>query len=57
MREKLNVTDVPGFMFGTELAEKGVTKCNIPGIDYKQFYSVWQCPRIQIEVAVSTLVT
>ena len=47
---------IPGLMYGTELSEKGITHCNVPGYDYLQFYKLWQCPKLALEVAVSTFV-
>ncbi|XP_052818100.1 uncharacterized protein LOC128244124 [Mya arenaria] len=42
---------VPALMYGTQLAEEGLPRCNVPGYDYLQFYDVWKCPRIAIKVA------
>ena len=43
---------IPALMYGTQLASEG-HPCSIPGLDYNQFYDIWKCPRIVIEVAVS----
>ena len=40
-------------MYGTQLAEEGLVKCNIKTYDYNQFYRVWKCPRVVVEVAVN----
>ncbi|KAL3859428.1 hypothetical protein ACJMK2_009651 [Sinanodonta woodiana] len=42
---------VPALMYGTELSEKGLTKCCLPGTDFRQFYKIWKCPRLALEVA------
>ena len=44
---------LPALMYGTQLAEEGFPACNVKGYDYEQFYTVWKCPRIAVEVAVS----
>ena len=40
---------VPAIMYGAALAE---WQCSIPGLDFLQFYTMWQCPKVLIEVAV-----
>ncbi|XP_060062450.1 uncharacterized protein LOC132543012 [Ylistrum balloti] len=39
---------MPALMYGTELSEEGV-HCAVKGLDWNQFYNVWQCPRIKLE--------
>ncbi|KAK3611444.1 hypothetical protein CHS0354_027169, partial [Potamilus streckersoni] len=38
-------------MYGTQLAEEGLNKCCLPGTDFRQFYKIWTCPRLTLEVA------
>ena len=43
----------PALMYGTELASIGhPIPCSVKGLDYNQFYKIWKCPRIVVEVAV-----
>ena len=44
---------MPALMYGTQLSEEGL-KCSIPGRDYNKLYEIWSCPRIVMNVAVST---
>ena len=45
---------IPAMMYGTELASIGhPIPCSVKGLDYNQFYKIWKCPRIVVEVAVS----
>lgn len=44
---------MPAIMYGTQFSEEGITKCCLKGMDWNQFYSIWKCPRIVMEVAVS----
>ncbi|KAH3804901.1 hypothetical protein DPMN_133193 [Dreissena polymorpha] len=46
---------VPFLMYGTQLSEDGFPHCNLRGYDYIQFYNVWKCPRVPLEVPVSVL--
>ena len=46
---------IPALMYGAELSSQGHA-CSIPGIDYDQFYKIWKCPRIVVEVAVCSSV-
>lgn len=39
---------VPSIMYGAELANG---TCSIPGLDFVQWYNIWNCPRIILEVA------
>ena len=43
---------MPSLMLGAELANNS---CSVPNFDFETFYHGWTCPRIMIEVAVSTL--
>ena len=47
---------IPAMMYGTQLASEGLVPCSVSGVDYKQFYEIWKCPRIEVEVAVSIVV-
>ncbi|KAK3611445.1 hypothetical protein CHS0354_027170 [Potamilus streckersoni] len=42
---------IPAMMYGTQLAEEVVPKCSLPGTDFSQFYKIWKCPRLALEVA------
>lgn len=44
---------MPALMYGTQLSEEGL-KCSIPRRDYNKLYEIWSCPRIVMNVAVST---
>lgn len=44
---------MPALMYGTQLSEEGL-KCSIPGRDYNKLYDIWSCPRLVMNVAVST---
>ena len=44
---------IPSLSYGTEYSEES-PKCVYPGVDYVHFYNMLQCPRIIMNVTVST---
>ena len=44
---------LPGLMFGTEYGEEPPA-CNIQGLDFRQNYENWKCPRAMSNVKVSS---
>jgi len=42
---------IPALSFGTELCEEE-PNCCIPGIDYRHFYNMLDCPRVLMNVTV-----
>ena len=44
---------MPVLSYGTELSEVGFPQCAVAGKDWRQFYKVFSCPRVLVEVKVA----
>nr|KAG5706842.1 hypothetical protein BaRGS_004177 [Batillaria attramentaria] len=41
---------IPIFSYGTQLSEEGFAQCAVAGRDWRQFYKIFSCPRVLMEV-------